>query len=263
MVSTSYNPEKDYIATSERINKIDMHDLAMSLKSGWSDFMAKPSHLAFLVLIYPIVGFVLIRFSANMNLIPLIYPLLTGLALVGPVAALGLYEISRRREKGETPHWRHVFTILKSPALGAVLTLGGVLLATFFFWLITAMAIYRWILGDYEPQSMAELLTFALTTRDGWLLIVLGNGAGFLFAAFVLSISIVTFPLLLDRDGPLRNAVRMSLLAVKHNPVTLLIWGFIIAVGIAIGLVTFLVGLMITLPVLGHASWHLYRRLVS
>lgn len=251
-----------YQHISTDVRHIHRSDLKAALRAGWQDFLAKPSHILFLGLIYPILGFIFARLTSNMNLIPLIYPLLTGFALVGPLAAVGLYELSRRREKGEELHWRHAFSITRSPAFGSVLALGGILLVLFFFWMVSAYVIYRWTLGALSPDSLRELFNLALTTREGWTLIVFGNLAGFIFALFTLTISVVSFPMLLDRHCGLRRAMRTSYKAVRENFSVMMLWGLMIAFGLVLGSLPLLVGLAIVLPVFGHASWHLYRRLV-
>lgn len=185
-----------------------------------------------------------------------------GLALVGPLAAIGLYELSKRRELGQDLHWRHALNVTRSPAIGPILALGGIFLVLFFFWMVAAYVIYRWTIGTLSPETLSELAQIAFQTREGWTLILLGNGIGFLFAAFTLTIGLVSFPMLLDRNCSLGVAMRTSYAAVTHNLKVIMIWGFIIALGLAIGSIPLLIGLAIILPVFGHASWHLYRRLV-
>lgn len=250
------------LRTNIVVNTISTSDLKHALKAGWQDFLAKPSHILFLGLIYPILGFVFARLTSDMDLIPLVYPLLTGFALVGPIAAIGLYELSKRREQGLELHWRHAFNVTRSPAIGRILALGSILLVVFFFWMVAAYVIYRWTIGTLNPQSLGELLQITLQTREGWMLIALGNGAGFLFAAFTISFGLVSFPMLLDRNCSLRDAMQTSYAAVTHNLRVIGIWGMIIALGLALGSLPLLIGLAIVLPVFGHASWHLYRRLV-
>jgi len=244
------------------VNIISTTDLKYALRAGWQDFLAKPSHILFLGLIYPILGFVFARLTSDMNLVPLIYPLLTGFALVGPLAAIGLYELSKRREMGQELHWRHALNVTRSPAIGRILALGGIFLVLFFFWMIAAYVIYRWTIGAQNPETLSDLAQIAFQTREGWTLIILGNGIGFLFATFILTIGLVSFPMLLDRNCGLRIAMQTSYAAVANNFKVIMIWGFLIASGLAIGSLPLLIGLAIVLPVFGHASWHLYRRLV-
>lgn len=244
------------------VRTIGIQDLRDALAKGTADFWAKPSHLVFLTLIYPLAGIVLARLIAGYEILPLLYPLVAGFTLVGPFAAVGLYEISRRRERGLDTSWSHAFDVLRSPAIGPILALGGILAVIFFAWLGVAWGIYAATMGGQTPASIPDFLTEVLSTPSGWMMIILGNLAGFLFAVLVLTISVVSFPLLVDRNVGTVTAIRTSIAAVRANPVPMAVWGVIVAVSLAAGLLPFFVGLALILPILGHATWHLYRRVV-
>jgi uncharacterized membrane protein len=240
------------------VRKIGPADLKDALAKGIDDFWAIPTSLVFLGLIYPIVGMCLAGFA-----LPLLFPLMSGFALVGPFAAIGLYEISRRRELGLETSWAHAFEVRHSPSIPALLALGLLLLVIFICWRETAEALYVRLFGRMETVSFMEFLNEIFTTSRGWTLIVLGNAIGCMFAVVVLSISVVSFPLLLDRDVGLAVAVLTSLKAVRDNPVTMAIWGLIVAAVLAIGFLLLFVGLAVAVPILAHASWHLYRKVVE
>jgi uncharacterized membrane protein len=241
-----------------QVRKIGLTDIRDALEKGVADFLAMPSHLVFLGLIYPTVGFVL---AAN-NPLQLLYPLMSGFALIGPFAAIGLYEVSRRRELGLETSWRNAFDVLRSPSIPAILALGVALLAIFLCWLAAARALYEWLFGSMAPDSYGGFIKQVLTTSEGWTLIFLGNAIGFCFAVVALSISVVSFPLLLDRDVGAAVAVQTSIKAMLANPVMMAVWGLIVAGGLVAGSLPLLVGLAIVMPVLGHSTWHLYRRVV-
>jgi uncharacterized membrane protein len=245
------------------VRKIGFADIKDAMAHGLDDFAAMPSHVIFLGLIYPIVGFVLARAAFGYDVLPLLYPLATGFALVGPLAAVGLYELSRRREQGLDTHWTHVFDIRKSPSFGAILALGALLMLIFIAWLGTAQAIYQSLFGVLAPSSLTSFAHNVLTTAVGWKLIVLGNGIGFLYAVVVLTISVVSFPLLLDRDVGAAVALWTSVRAVAANPMTMAAWGLIVAVLLVIGSLPFFFGLAIVMPILGHSTWHLYRKVID
>lgn len=245
------------------IRQIGISDVFSALRQGVDDFWEKPSHYFFLCLIYPIVGVLLYTWTSGGNAFHLIYPLLTGFALLGPVAAIGLYEISRRREQHLDTSWRHALEVRKSPAMPAIVVIGIMLMALFLVWMFTAQALYTRLYGDIVPASFAEMVREVLTTQRGWSLILFGNLIGFVFALVVLSTTVIAFPLLLDRDIGAYAAVQTSARAVIANPVPLLLWGLIVAVALAIGFLTLFVGLAVALPILGHATWHLYRKLVE
>ena len=245
------------------VRKIGLTDLADALRRGLGDFAAMPSHLIFLGLIYPLVGFILFRLAFGYDVLPLLYPLATGFALVGPLAAVGLYELSRRREQGRDTHWAHVFDVRRSPSVGAIVALSVLLMLIFLAWLATAQAIYQSLFGVLAPSSITDFIHEVLTTHAGWQLILFGNAAGFLFALVVLVISVVSFPLLLDRDVGAAVALWTSVRAVAVNPFPMAVWGLIVAVLLLIGSLPFFFGLAVVVPILGHATWHLYRRVVS
>jgi uncharacterized membrane protein len=245
------------------VRRIELADLKDVLAKGISDFAAYRTDVMFLCIIYPVAGVLLAWLAFGYDLLPLVFPLASGFALIGPVAAVGLYEISRRREQGHDITWADAFGVVRAPAFGAILVLGLVLLAIFLLWLAAAQAIYVVTLGPEAPASISAFVRDVFTTRAGWALIIVGVGVGFLFAVLVLMISVVSFPLLLDRDVGLYAAVTTSVRAVATNPGPMAAWGLIVAASLAIGSIPLLLGLIVIMPVLGHATWHLYRKVVA
>jgi uncharacterized membrane protein len=237
-------------------------DLREVLIRGISDFAACRTDVVFLCIIYPVVGVVLASLAFGYGMLPLIFPLASGFALIGPIAAVGLYEMSRRREQGVDITWAGAFGVVRAPAFGAILVLGLVLLAIFLLWLAAAYGIYLVTLGPESPASLGVFVRDVFTTGAGWATMVLGIGVGFLFALLVLTISVVSFPLLLDRNVGLYTAVATSVRAVLANPVPMAVWGLIVAAGLVIGSLPVFLGLIVVMPVVGHATWHLYRRVV-
>jgi len=244
------------------IRKIGLADLKYALSRGADDFLAMPTHAIFLCVIYPLIGLVAARLAFGYSVLPLLYPLAAGFALVGPLAALGLYELSRRREQGLDTSASHAFDVLRSSSIGAILALGVLLIVIFALWMATANAIYIGNFGYKPPASAAAFIHDILTTQAGWNLIVIGNAVGFVFAVIALTLSVVTFPLLLDRDVGAAGALLTSIRAVAKNPLIMAAWGAIVAAMLLIGSLPFFIGLTIVLPILGHATWHLYRKLV-
>ena len=245
------------------ISRITPSDLFGALARGFDDFAAMPSHAVFLCVIYPLLGLLLIAMTLGNSMLPLAFPIAAGFALVGPLAAIGLYELSRRREAGLDSSSRHAFDVLHSPSLGAIVALGLLLMAIFLIWLAVAEAIYIANFGYHAPASIGQFVNDVFNTRAGWMLIVVGTGTGFLFAVLVLTISAISFPLLLDRDVGAAVAVLTSIRVVAKNPLTMALWGFIVAASLVIGSIPFFLGLTVVMPVLGHATWHLYRRAVE
>jgi uncharacterized membrane protein len=244
------------------VRRIAATDLRDVLAKGLADFGAYRTDVVFLCVIYPIVGLVLGRLAFGYGMLPLLFPLASGFALVGPFAAIGLYEMSRQREQGVTVTWANAFGVLRSPSFGAIVVLGLLLVVVFMAWLATAEVVYLVTLGPAPPASIAQFARDLFTTGPGWTLIVVGVGVGFLFALLVLAISVVSFPLLLDREVGVDTAVWTSVRAVAANPAPMALWGLIVAGSLVIGSLPFFVGLIVVMPVLGHATWHLYRKVV-
>ncbi len=244
------------------VRKISPADLNIALRQGLQDFAVARTDVAALCLIYPVIGVVLAIVTARGGLLPLLFPIASGFTLVGPFAAIGLYEISRRREAYGNANWFSAFSVIRSPAIGRIALLGAVLIALFVLWLAVAMAIYDTTLGPLPPASVGAFITALFTTPSGWAMIGLGFAVGAVFAVIVLAISVVTFPLLLDRPVSLQTAIVTSVYALRRNPVTLLLWGVIVAAGLVLGSLPCFLGLIVVLPILGHATWHLYRRVV-
>ena len=245
------------------IRTIGTADLIDALAKGFADFKAVPSHLFFLCVIYPVVTVVFARAYAGYEMLPILFPLFAGFTLIGPLVAIGGYELSRRREQGLDVSLTNTFDVLRSPSIVAVITLGIVLAAIFVAWLVTAQTIYVQLFGSAPPESVGAFVRQVFTTSSGLTLIVVGSGVGFLFAVAVLTISVVSLPLLLDRDVGLVTAVLTSIRAVVANPVTMAVWGLIVAATLLIGALPLLVGLAVVIPVLAHATWHLYRKVVE
>lgn len=244
------------------VRRIAYAEVWQSLARGAADFTAYRSDVLFLCSTYALVGLVMARIAFNMDLLPLLFPLASGFAIVGPLACVGLYEMSRQREQGHNVGWANAFDVLKAPAIAGILALGLILVAVFLAWLATAWLIFDATLGPNPPASPAAFLHDVFYTASGWAMIVTGVGVGFLFALLAMTLSLVSFPLLLDRDCGLDTAIRTSFRAVAANPGPLALWGLVVAACLVAGTAVMLVGLVVAVPVLGHATWHLYRRLV-
>jgi uncharacterized membrane protein len=244
------------------IRRLTPADVFQALAQGFDDFVAMPSHAIFLCVIYPLIGLWLISLVSGYSMLPLAFPIAAGFALIGPFAAIGLYELSRRREAGLDTSSGHALDVLRSPSIGAIVAMGLLLTAIFLVWLAVADAIYVANFGYAKPASIGQFVTEVFTTRPGWTLIVVGTGVGFLFAVLVLTISAISFPLLLDRDVGAAVALFTSIRVVAANPIAMALWGLIVAVLLVAGSLPFFLGLTVVMPVLGHATWHLYRKAV-
>jgi uncharacterized membrane protein len=251
------------VSTAFVVRKISLSDLGNALRLGWEDFKAIPTHAIVLCVIYPVLGLVLFRVVLGHSVLPLLFPLAAGFTLIGPFAALGLYELSRRRERGEEAAAWDAMRVLRAPSFGSIFELGILLLVLFGVWIAAADEIYVAIFGYAPAASIPDFTERVLMTPEGWSLIIVGCGVGFLFAVVALCVSVVSFPLMLDRHATAIDAIRTSVRAVMMNPIEMAVWGLIVAVLLAVGSLPFFVGLAVVLPVLGHATWHLYRKVVE
>lgn len=241
------------------VRKLHLSDIATALRKGLDDFKEMPSHAIMLCVIYPVLGLVLARLVLGYSVMPLLFPLAAGFALIGPFAAIGLYEMSRRRELGEEVSAWYAFNVLRSPSFGAMLGLGVLLLALFVTWIATAQAIYVATFGNAPAATIPDFAERVFTTPEGWTLILVGCGVGFLFALVALCISVVSFPMMLDRHTGAADAVITSMRVAAANPGVIAAWGFVVAALLVLGTIPFFLGLAVVIPVLGHATWHLYR----
>lgn len=253
----------DAPAAPPKVRTLTMEDLRNALRGGWADLAAFRSDVVFICLVYPIIGALLIALSLQGNMLHLLFPVLSGFALVGPVAAVGLYEMSRRREKALPVTWLAYLDVLQSRKFGGIIVLALFHVVIFMIWIMAADFIFAATMGPEVPRTMGAFLSQVLTTGAGWALIVIGMAVGFVFAAIVLAVSVVSFPLFLDRPVSLPVAVVTSVQVALKNPVPIATWGLIVAVLLGLGALPALIGLVFVLPLLGHATWHLYRAAVA
>jgi uncharacterized membrane protein len=250
-VNTAYIslPARDTRTGNPEVRHIALSDLKDSIFEGFSDFNAMPTHFFYLAIIYPIVTFGIAGFYGELDLLPFMFPLLAGYTLLGPLAAIGTYELSRRREFGRFTSRTNAFLVFRSHSINAIVNLGIVLMFFYF--------------GAVAPDSLLSFVDQLIATPQGLSMIVAGCSIGLIFAIIVLSLSVVSFPMLLDLDVGVLVAVKTSVKAVIVNPVVIGVWGIVVVVFLVIGSLPFFAGLCVVLPVLGHASWHLYRKIVE
>jgi uncharacterized membrane protein len=248
---------------SLKLRRLEPADCFAALAEGFDDALEMPTYPAFVGLFYALAGVALVSVSSFADALQLAFPLASGFALIGPFVAVGLYEMSRRRERGLEPDWRAALAVARSPALPSILALGLLLFAVFAGWIGAAQLLYVHLYGPDPPAALMPFLRDVLTTGRGWLLIVDGGSIGFCFAALALCLSVIAFPLMIDRDVRLVPAIGASLRLSRKCPAAIALWGLIVATALVFGALTLFVGLAVVVPVLGHSTWRLYRRAVE
>jgi uncharacterized membrane protein len=245
------------------VRTITDDDLRFSLRQGYEDFGDLRGDLIFAGLIYTIIGLAAVVMTTSRPLVPFFYPVVAGVALLGPIAAVGFYELARRRESGQEVHWFHFLDVRKRPSLDDMGMVAGLLLVIFVGWLLAAAALYALIFGWATPTSFGGFLSMIFTTPRGWALIVAGAVVGAIFGWIVLALSVASLPMLVDCDVSAAEAVSASWRAAHANKREMIRWGIVVTALLVLGSIPLFVGLAFVLPWLGYSTWHLYTRLVD
>ena len=236
-----------------------VHLVTKVLAKGWQDFLARPTAAIFIIVVYPLAGFLIYRFAFHEDLLPLLFPMVSGFALIGPLTAVGLFNISRSREAAATPDSVSAYTSVSGDIVGPSVKVGLLLFFIYAAWIGAAYLIYGLTMGDYEPASLGALVSEVFSTAAGWALLIVGCGVGAIFAVLALAVGAVSLPAIYDRKLSAGHAVGLSIRTVAAHPRLFLTWGIVVAVGLALGSLPAFLGLLVVLPVFGHATWHLYR----
>jgi uncharacterized membrane protein len=257
--------------TLPAVRRIGSKDLDWALSQGWRDFRELRGDIVFLPLVYPVAGFFALVLAVNASFVPMVFPAVAGLSILGPAVSAGFYELARRRDEGLDLTWTHFFDPLRGRRGAELLLLTLGLAILFALWLTAAHLLYRATVGAgyrttvdaTDELSLVAFLHALFGTAAGWTMIIVGNLIGFVFAAATLVLTFVSFPMVVDGRGSAATAVLTSLRAARLNPATTVGWGLRVAVLLALGCLPLFIGLPIVLPVLGYATWRLYTRIVS
>jgi uncharacterized membrane protein len=245
------------------IRKVGLGDLMPALKAGFEDLRELRTDQITIAVLFPLAGLAVAGVVADRALLPFLFPAASGFALIGPLATLWYAALSRGRELYGENAAAHPLHIFFGPRGRSLRILGGIAIVLFLLWNAAAAIIYDLTLGSSSARPDAFFLVRVLTTTAGWEMAVIGCGVGVIFAVIAVAIGCVSFPLALDKPVTATEAIRVSLDAMARNPFFMLCWGAVIVAGLVIGAIPGLLGLAVTLPVLGHATWHVYRRIVG
>lgn len=239
---------------------LTLGDLGLAFSAGWRDFIAMPQYGLFFGGVYVLTGLALGYFALVAGYTSLLIPATAGFPLIAPFVAVGLYEASRRREAGEPRSWGAILGALRGRGDEQIMSMGVIVFVAFGFWMIVAHAVVAIFMA--QGGSGSETWEF-LTTQTGLTMLGVGSAIGAVMAFAFYAMTVISLPMLVDREVSFPRAIISSLLTVRANTFVMLAWAFIIAAVLFVALIPSFLGLLVALPVLGHATWHLYRRAIS
>ncbi|HUG61386.1 MAG TPA: DUF2189 domain-containing protein [Methylomirabilota bacterium] len=245
------------------VRSLTAADIRAALGVGIDDFRAAPAYGFVFGGIYAIGGLMLIAAVTRLSMPWLAYPLAAGFALIGPFVAVGLYEVSRRLAAREPLSFGSIFGVIFAQRGRELAWMAFVTLFVFLIWMYQVRVLLALFLGLRSFASFSGFLEAVFTTPEGLLFLAIGHVVGAALSLLVFSITVVSIPLLLDRDVDFITAMITSVKAVATSPVPMLGWGIVVAVSLLVASLPMFVGLVVVLPVLGHTTWHLYKRVVE
>ncbi|WP_300064430.1 DUF2189 domain-containing protein [uncultured Roseobacter sp.] len=245
-----------------KVNKVTADDVAAALKAGFSDFLARPVMSSAFGVFYALFGILIVWCLVWLGKIWMIIPAIAGFPLVAPFAAAGLYEISRRLQNGESFGWSEILTVMADQRNREMGWMAFVTLMVFWVWIYQVRLWLAIILQDASFSDFEGFLTAVFFTPEGWAFLAVGTCSGAVLSAVLFSVTVVAMPMLLDRETNFVSAMIVSVRVVTENPVVMLAWAAIISVTMVLSLAPAFLGLIFTLPILGHTTWHLYQRAV-
>jgi uncharacterized membrane protein len=245
------------------VREIAFSDIADAVAAGLRDLQAAPAYGLVFGVLYFLGGVMLVASVMALDAPWLAYPLTAGFALIGPLVAIGLYEVSRLRERRQPLSWGAILSAMRSQARQEIGWMSFVVLFVMMMWLYQVRLLLALFLGFEPISTLRDFLTVVLTTPQGWMFLAVGHVIGAALSLILFSLTVVSFPILLDRQVDFITAMITSLRSVAKNPAPMIAWAATIVVLLICATLPFFAGLIVVLPVLGHATWHLYRKLVA
>lgn len=248
--------------TMPKVNKVTADDITASLKAGFSDFLARPIMSGFFGLFYAVFGILFVWILLWLEEIWMLIPAAIAFPLVAPFAAAGLYEMSRRLQKGEPFGWPEILTVMAKQRKREMGWMAFVTLFVLWIWFYQFRTVLVIVLQDSSFSDLDGFFNVVFFTPEGWTFLAIGTCLGAILSAVLFTLTVVAMPILLDRDIDFVSAMLTSIRVVTENPVVMLTWAAIISATMLLSLVLAFLGLIFTLPILGHTTWHLYQRAV-
>jgi uncharacterized membrane protein len=257
-ITQTAQPGAKPAAPSYSIRTMQLSDIWEVLKLGFQDVQACRTDALTIAVIAPMAGIFLGSVVVVRAFLPFVFPICAGFALLGPMATLWFAALSRRRERGDAS----ALSAFTPDRLVAIQRLCAIAIMLFITWNVTAGIIYGVTMGSSNEDVAAPFFSRVFHTQAGWSLIIAGCSTGAIFAVLSLAVFLISFPVVLDKPVTAFQAIGVSVQAMVHNPFFVLAWGAVVVAGLLGGALPAMLGIVITLPVLGHGSWHLYRRMV-
>jgi len=261
-IETSPSLPETLIKRDPVVRAVTVPEIVDSLAKGLRDFQSAPLYGLVLGAVYAVGGNIIVLCAFALGVSYLAYPLAAGFALIGPFIAVGLYEVSRRRENGEPLSWGVVLSTIWAQGRRELGWMAFVTVFIFVVWMYQVRLLIALMLGLKSFTSLQEFLTLVTTTPEGWIFLIIGHVTGAVLSLVLYSLTVVSFPLLLDRDVDCVTAMITSVRAVVASPGPMIGWAVVVVVLMVVACLPAFLGLLVVLPVLGHATWHLYRRIV-
>jgi uncharacterized membrane protein len=245
-----------------KVNKLTADDISASLKAGFSDFLARPVMSGFFGLFYAVFGILSVWSLVWLGKVWMVIPAAVAFPLIAPFAAAGLYEMSRRLQSGDRFGWSEILTVMGRQRKREMGWMAFVTLFVLWVWFYQFRTVLVIVLQDSSFSDLDGFFNTVFFTPEGWTFLAIGTCTGALLSAVLFAVTVVAMPMLLDREIDFISAVLTSIRVVKENPAVMLTWAAIISVTMLLSLVLVFLGLIFTLPILGHTTWHLYLRAV-
>lgn len=251
------------LPTPQVVSDLAFGDLGKALAAGWRDFLAMPQYGMAFGGVYVLAGLLIGWVTVTGGNLTWLIPAIAGFPLVAPFIAVGLYEASRRRAAGEVLSARAVFGALKGHGDDQILSMGVIVFVAFSFWMIVAHAIFAIFMAESGLGASGGDALAPFLTPAGLGMLAVGSAVGAVMAFAFYAMTVISLPMLVDRKVDFLTAIIASFKVVRRNFVVMLAWAAIIAALLFVAMLPAFIGLMVALPVLGHATWHLYARAVD
>lgn len=261
--SAAPNDPEPRHSTLPMVNKVSADDIKASLRAGFSDFLARPVMSGFFGLFYAVFGILFVWCLVWLGKVWMVVPAAVAFPLIAPFAAAGLYEMSRRLQKNETFGWTEILTVMVDQRKREMGWMAFVTLFILWVWFYQFRTVLVIVLQHASFSDLNGFLETVFFTPEGWTFLVLGTCVGAVLSAVLFAVTVVAMPMLLERDIDFVSAMLTSVRVVTTNPSVMLTWAAIISITMLLSLLPAFLGLIFTLPILGHTTWHFYQRAVT